>query len=88
MISASLSAVLDDVARALAAREAAPDLGAVGEALAAFDAALAALREAGVTRELPGEAVERIFGLAFGFEQLGRNLTELAGRVRELAQSS
>jgi hypothetical protein len=57
----------------------------VTQALAAFEAELAALRRDGVTRELPEEAVERIFGVAFGFEQIGRNLDELAGRVRELA---
>jgi hypothetical protein len=38
-----------------------------------------------VTLDLPADAVERIFGIAFGIEQLGRNLDELAGRARELA---
>ena len=85
-IRASLSAALDEIAAGLANRSAPPDLGAVAEALAAFEEGLAALRREGVTRELSEEAVERIFGLAFGFEQLGRNLGELAGRVRELAE--
>lgn len=85
-IDASLSAALVAIAAALAGRSAPPDLAAVAEALAAFEEGLAALRQHGVTRELAEEAVERIFGLAFGFEQLGRNLTELAGRVRELAE--
>ncbi|MGC2414042.1 MAG: hypothetical protein WA459_15245, partial [Stellaceae bacterium] len=85
-ISALLSAVLDDMADALASRSAPPDLTAAAEALGAFEEGLAALRQEGVTRELAEEAVERIFGLAFGFEQIGRNLSELAGRVRELAE--
>jgi hypothetical protein len=46
---------------------------------------MAALRRDGVTLALPEEAVERVFGLAFGLEQVGRNLGELAGRVQELA---
>jgi uncharacterized membrane protein YccC len=85
-ISATLSTALGEIAGALASRSAPPDLGAVADALAEFEAGLAALRREGVTRELPEEAVERLFGLAFGFEHLGRNLGELAGRVQELAE--
>ncbi len=85
-ISASLAAALDDIAGALASHRAPPDLSAAAETLGAFEEGLAALRQEGVTRELAEEAVERLFGLAFGFEQLGRNLGELAGRVRELAE--
>ncbi len=84
-VAAALPAALNDIGRALASRTAPPDPTAVAGALASFEAALAALRREGVTRELPEEAVERIFGLAFGFEQIGRNLSELAGRVGELA---
>jgi uncharacterized membrane protein YccC len=85
-IAAALSAALTVVGAALSSRSAPPDLTAVGEALASFETELAALRRDGVTRDLPEEAVQRLFGLAFGFEQIGRNLGELAGRVRELAQ--
>ena len=56
------------------------------ETLRQFEAELAALRRDGVTRALPEEAVQRLFGLAFGFEQIGRNLGELAGRVGDQAQ--
>jgi uncharacterized membrane protein YccC len=84
-VADALPAALNDIGRALASRSAPPDLTAVADALASFEAVLAALRREGVTRELPEEAVERIFGLAFGFEQIYRNLGELAGRVGELA---
>jgi uncharacterized membrane protein YccC len=84
-IVAALSAALNDIGTALASRSAPPDLTAVAQALASFEAELAALRHDGVTRDLPEEAVQRLFGLAFGFEQIGRNLNELAGRVGELA---
>lgn len=86
-IAAALSAALTDIGAALAGRAAPPDLGPVEQALAAFAAGIAALRRDGVTRDLPEETVERIFGLAFGFEQFGRNLAELAGRVQELTKS-
>jgi uncharacterized membrane protein YccC len=85
-IAATLSAAFTGIGAALASRSAPPDLTAVGEALASFEAELAALRRDGVTRALPEEAVQRLFGLAFGLEQIGRNLDELTGRVRDLMQ--
>jgi uncharacterized membrane protein YccC len=84
-IAAALSAALTETGAALASRSAAPDLDPVEQALTSFEAELAALRRNGVTRDLPADSVERIFGLAFGLEQIGRNLGELAGRVQELA---
>jgi len=83
-IAAALSAAFTAIGGALASRSDPPDLAPVAQALAGFETELAALRRDGVTRELPEEAVERIFGLAFGLEQIGRNLAELLGRVREL----
>ena len=85
-IAAALSAALTGIGTALASRSAPPDLTAVAQALTSFEAELAVLRRDGVTRALPEEAVQRLFGLAFGFEQICRNLGELAGRVGELAQ--
>jgi uncharacterized membrane protein YccC len=84
-IATALAAALTEIGGALASRSAPPDPAPVTQALAAFEAELAASRRDGVTRELPEDSVERIFGLAFGFEQIGRNLNELTGRVRELA---
>jgi ABC-type transporter Mla subunit MlaD len=84
--AAALSAALNDTGAALARRSAPPDLTAVAGALAAVEAELAALRRDGATLALPEDAVERLFGLAFGFEQIGRNLGELAARVAELTE--
>ena len=84
-IAAALSGALAGIGAALASRSAPPDLTAAVEALASFEAELAALRRDGVTRALPEEEVGRLFGLAFGFEQIDRNLGELASRVRDLA---
>ena len=84
-LAAALSAALNGTGTALAARSAPPDLTAITQALGSFEAELAALRHDGVTRDLPEEAVQRLFGMAFGLEQIGRNLGELAGRVGELA---
>jgi hypothetical protein len=46
---------------------------------------MAEVRREGLTHDLPGDAVGRIFGLAFALEQLGHDLGELADRVCELA---
>jgi len=44
------------------------------------------VRRQGLTRNLPGEAVGRIFGLAFALEQVRHTLGDLADRARELAR--
>jgi hypothetical protein len=46
------------------------------------------MRREGLTRDLPDDAVERVFVLAFALEQLRRNFNDLARCVTELAQSS
>jgi hypothetical protein len=51
-----------------------------------YAAAMAEVRRQGLTHDLSGEAVGRIFGLVFALEQLGHDLEGLADRVRELAQ--
>ena len=82
----ALALMADQVELLLGGGAGPPDLAAVAQALASFEAELAALRRDGVTRALAEEAVQRLFGLAFGLEQIGRNLDELAGRTRELAE--
>jgi hypothetical protein len=44
---------------------------------------MAALRREGLTRELPGDAIARIFGLAFALDQISRDLDDLASRAEE-----
>jgi uncharacterized membrane protein YccC len=84
-IAENLAAVLNGMGTAVAGGSEPPDLLPMQAALAQFDAAIAALRRDGITRDLPDEAVERVFGLAFALEQIGRNLDELAGCVRDSA---
>lgn len=86
-VATALSAALVGLGAALVNRSPPPDLAPVAEALASFETELAALRRAGATLESPVDMVERVFGIAFGLEQFGRNLGELAGRVQELADS-
>jgi hypothetical protein len=50
----------------------------VDQALDAYAIAMAGVRREGLTRDLPAEAVGRIFGLSFALEQLRQNLDDLA----------
>jgi len=61
----------------------APSVDRVAQALAEYDAAMSELRRRGLTHDLSDDAVGRIFSLAFAFEQLGRDLADLADRVRD-----
>ena len=62
-----------------------PPLDAVESALDGYAAEFAALRREGLTRELPDEAVERIFAFGFALDQLQLHLRDLARCVAELA---
>ncbi len=73
---------------ALIARRSAPQLDAVEAALDAYAAAVAAARREGSTRDLPGDAVERIFALGFALEQLRQNFIDLARCVTDFAPSN
>lgn len=53
---------------------------AVHAALAAYEAEVDAIRAAGLSRGLPTDTVERLFSLGFALDQLGENLTLLAGQ--------
>jgi hypothetical protein len=70
---------------ALSAREAPPPFEAVESALDGYGAEFAALRRQGLTRELPDDAVERIFAFGFALDQLQLHLRDLARCVAELA---
>ena len=57
------------------------------EAIAAYEAAVDSIRRTGITKDLPNEAVGRVFALGFVLEQFQRNLKDLLSRTRE-AQSA
>jgi uncharacterized membrane protein YccC len=65
-----------------------PSLNTVEAALDAYAVEIATLRGDGLTRALPGAAVERFFALSFALEQLHLNLKDLEQRVAEWARSS
>jgi uncharacterized membrane protein YccC len=66
---------------------AAPDLARVEKAIAEFDAEIAAMRAEGLTRNLSGDAVERLFGLGFAFDQLRQDLRELSRWMADCSQA-
>ncbi len=65
-----------------------PLLTAVESALDAYAAETAALRRAGLTQNLPGDAAERLHALGFAFEQMRNNLKDLERCVAEWAAPS
>jgi hypothetical protein len=73
---------------ALIARRDPPPLDAVDAAFEGYDGEIAALRREGVTRDLPGDAVERFFALGFALDQLHRDFRDLEQRVTEYAGST
>jgi uncharacterized membrane protein YccC len=82
---AEIAAFLGAAAGAIARDAALPTLDAVAAAVAGYTAAMAELRRLGMTRELPDDAVGRIFSLAFALEQLLRDLGDLHDRAQEFA---
>ena len=73
---------------ALIARRNPPPLDAVDAAFDGYEAEIAALRREGLTPDLPGDAVERLFALGFTLEQLRRNFEDLKQCVTDNAQST
>ncbi|SJZ71249.1 Fusaric acid resistance protein family protein [Enhydrobacter aerosaccus] len=68
---------------ALLAHAGPPPLEPFEEALAAYEAELAAVRREGLTRVLPGDVAERFFAVGFAFEQIHQNLIDLQRVVTE-----
>ncbi|MDR3511539.1 MAG: FUSC family protein [Caulobacteraceae bacterium] len=79
--------VLLDAAEALRKATPAPRIEPVQAARDDFSAAIEALRQEGLTRTLPGDAVERLFALGFALDQLSRDLGDFAERSGEPAQA-
>jgi len=85
---AAIAQFLRDSGRAVAARAEPPPMGRLEQALAGYGAAVAVLRRERLTRDLPDEAVGRVFALTFALEQLRANLLDLADRAQELTGPS
>jgi uncharacterized membrane protein YccC len=82
-VSAAVQDLLAGMEAALAGRGEIPSTAAVSETVRGYEAAMSTVRQQGLTRALPGEAAEQVFGLAFALEQLGHNLPELRDRLAE-----
>jgi uncharacterized membrane protein YccC len=85
-IASAFTAYLTASAAALLARRAPPSLEPAEAALAAYAADIAALRRDGVTRNLSGDAAERLFAIGFALEQMHQNFIDLARCVAEWAE--
>jgi uncharacterized membrane protein YccC len=73
---------------ALMARRNPPPLDAVDATFDGYSAEIAALRREGLTRGLPGDAVERLFALGFALEQVRRDFKDLEQCVTDYARST
>jgi hypothetical protein len=71
---------------ALIARRNPQPLDAVHAAFDGYEAEVAALRGEGLTRDLPVDALERLFALGFALEQLRHDFRELEQCVSEYAR--
>ena len=72
---------------ALLGRRGPASLDPVDLALDSYAAEIAALRRAGLMRDLPADEVERIFALGFALEQLHQHFKDLDRSVEECARS-
>jgi uncharacterized membrane protein YccC len=85
-LSSAGTTALDEAATALAARKPPSGVGAFAEALAAYGGEIAGMRRDGLTRDLSGEDVGRLFAVGFALEQMRRDLEDLNQRILEFAR--
>ena len=78
------TAAMLELARACAAGTELPPTLTMDPHLAALDAAVERLRQAGVARAMTTADVGRLFALTFALRQLGENLRDLAERCHDL----
>jgi hypothetical protein len=76
---------LQRCAAALTSRQIAPSRRTLDLALVTYTAEIDVSRQAGELRQLPGEALERLFAASFAFEQMHRNLQDLDRCIEEWA---
>ncbi|WP_178131022.1 FUSC family protein [Reyranella sp. CPCC 100927] len=84
--SATASSFMTGAAEALAARAKPPSLDDVNAAFGQYTTDLVAMRDEGLIRALPVEAVGRLYAFSFALEQLRQNFKDMAGRTEESAR--
>jgi uncharacterized membrane protein YccC len=87
-VASASAAFLRSCGSALLAKAEPPSLEPFDAALKAYEAEVAAVRQEGLTRVLPGQAAERFFAVGFALEQMYRNLTDLQRVVAEWGPES
>ncbi len=83
-LSSAVSIFLEACANQLRTHDLAPDRAQITDALAHYSDAMSQMRRMRLAQGLEDEAVGRIFGVSFGFDQLAHNLDDLVDRVNEL----
>jgi uncharacterized membrane protein YccC len=86
-VAKTAAALLRHIGQALPTRQPPESLDPVVEAIAAYEAAVADVRRDGLTRDLPNDAVARVFALGFVLDQFRRNLEDLVSRTMEVQRS-
>ncbi|MBS0221879.1 MAG: FUSC family protein [Proteobacteria bacterium] len=82
-VAVAAAALFRSSGSALLLRAGPPSIGPFEAALKAYEAEVAAVRQEGLTRVLPGDAAERFFAVGFALEQIHRNLIDLQRVVSE-----
>jgi uncharacterized membrane protein YccC len=82
-VSGAITGYLRSCAAALRNGEKPSAMSAVETAIGAYAAEVGAARGEGLTRGLPGDAIERFFALGFSLEQMRQNLIDLERVVAE-----
>jgi uncharacterized membrane protein YccC len=86
-VSGAMTTYLRAIAAALRSGAGAPAIWPVQTALQAYAGEVAALRQEGLTRGLPGDVAERFFAIGFSLEQMRQNLKDLERCVAEWAEA-
>jgi uncharacterized membrane protein YccC len=85
VVAATAAQFLADAAMTLDDQAMPLTTSAAHAALSAYAEEVGHVRDAGWTRALPGDALERLFALGFTLDQLGRDFDDLAARAQEIA---
>jgi uncharacterized membrane protein YccC len=85
---AAVAGLMTASGRSLTARAAAPSLDELEQAVAALEIGIANLRRSGLTRDLPDDALGRLFAIAFALAQLHQNMGDLVDRAAEMSSSA